>query len=681
MSKNNALNRLNLIQDHISQPTGPIDLANERSNASFNVEHMYWLFCGSKEFAKALSDAYQMILRDPDLYIPGGHSFDMTQPQQRELVQRQIFRYQKVHKTLKDPLLCKALEFAMCNYSEAYSMRTYVHNTLFRQSIEFFGTKEQKDEWMDDVLNWRIIGCFAMTELGHSSFIRGLETTATYDKVHDEFIINSPTLTATKWWIGMAGQTATHTVAICQTIIDSESYGINWFVVPLRDRKTGHLLPGVTAGDIGAKFGRHGLDSGWIQFSNVRIPRKNMLMKWSKVTEDGKYIPPQNPAIAYTTLIGERLTVLTGTQNALGKALTIACRYGCVRRQSVDDGQIMNYQTYYVSLVPCVASIYVINVVDRIIKIQWEELIKQIHTNQAEFLKNVTDIHALSSGLKGTITWWGSEMLERCRRALGGHAYSAYNAIGPAIGDWGVNTTGGGDNFVLLQQTARYLISSYEKMVQGKRLSGSVEYFNNIKQFSKIVKSDLLNEEQLYDMKYNLNMYTWLIGQKLQYLFSILSQSQEDPSVTWNNNQVSLIRLSELYSFRYCLSKYIQGLSNYQNSIPEFQNLCPILTKLGQLWSIHLIHESLKEFLEEGYFGKDQANIVENAYFRMCKELRKEIIPLVDAWGYPDFVLQAPLGKFDGDVYKEYFNTVRAAPGCIGIPSYWEDYIKPLTDP
>ncbi|CAG8449408.1 16096_t:CDS:10 [Dentiscutata heterogama] len=624
MSKNNALARLNLIQDHLTQPTGSIDLANERSNASFNVEHMYWLFCGSKEFAKALSDAYQMIQRDPDLYIPGGHSFDMTQPQQRELVQRQVLRYQRAHKTLKDPLLRRALEIAMCIYSEAFSMKTYVHNTLFRQSIEFFGTKEQQDEWMDDVLNWRIIGCFAMTELGHSSFIRGLETTATYDRIHDEFIINSPTLTATKWWIGMAGQTATHTVAICQIIIDSENHGINWFVVPLRDRKTGHLLPGITAGDLGAKYGRHGLDSGWIQFSNVRIPRKNMLMKWSKVTEDGKYIPPQNPAIAYTPLIGERLTVLSGTQNALGRALTIACRYGCVRRQSVDDGQIMNYQTHYVGLVPCVASIYVINIVDSVIKIQWEELIKQIHTNQAEFLKNVADIHALSSGLKATITWWGSEMFERCRRSLGGHAYSAYNAIGPAIGDWGVTTTGGGDNFVLLQQTARYLISSYEKMVQGKQLSGSVEYFNNIKQFSKT----------------------------LQYLFPRLTQSQEDSSVTWNNNQISLIRLSELHSFRYCLSEYIQGISKYQNSIPEFQNLCPILTKLGQLWSIHLIYESLKEFLEEGYFGKEQANIVKNAYFGMCKKLRKEIIPLVDAWGYPDFILQAPLGKFDGDVYK-----------------------------
>jgi acyl-CoA oxidase len=48
-------------------------------------------------------------------------------------------------------------------------------------------------------------------KLGVSSFLRGLETTATYDKASDEFVIHSPTLTATKWWIGMAGETATHT--------------------------------------------------------------------------------------------------------------------------------------------------------------------------------------------------------------------------------------------------------------------------------------------------------------------------------------------------------------------------------------------------------------------------------------------------------------------------------------
>src|SRR6266498_5309426 len=131
----------------------------------------------------------------------------------------------------------------------------------------------------------------------------------------------------------MAGQTATNTVALCQTIIDGKRCGIDWFIVQLRDLETGKLMPGITAGDIGAKYGRNGLDNGWIQFSHVRIPITNMLMKWVKFTQEGKYIPSANPAISYSPLIGERLSTLSGAVSTFGQILTIACRYGCVRRQ------------------------------------------------------------------------------------------------------------------------------------------------------------------------------------------------------------------------------------------------------------------------------------------------------------------------------------------------------------
>jgi acyl-CoA oxidase len=55
-----------------------------------------------------------------------------------------------------------------------------------------------------------VIGCFAMTELGHGSNVPGVETTAHFDKASDEFVIHTPRLTATKWWIGGAAESATH---------------------------------------------------------------------------------------------------------------------------------------------------------------------------------------------------------------------------------------------------------------------------------------------------------------------------------------------------------------------------------------------------------------------------------------------------------------------------------------
>jgi hypothetical protein len=87
-------------------------------------------------------------------------------------------------------------------------------------------------------------------------FAKGLETTATFDVERDEFIIHSPTVTSTKVWIGMAGQSATHTVVLAQLMINGENHGIHWFIVQLRRCESGELMPGVTAGDIGHKAAR-----------------------------------------------------------------------------------------------------------------------------------------------------------------------------------------------------------------------------------------------------------------------------------------------------------------------------------------------------------------------------------------------------------------------------------------
>ena len=117
------------------------------------------------------------------------------------------------------------------------------------------GTPEQHKLFLEKAEKYEIIGCYAQTELGHGSNVRGLETTATWNPEDKTFILHSPHLTASKWWIGSMGRTANHAVVMAQLIIDGKSYGPHPFVVQIRDLKTHEPLENIYVGDIGPKFG------------------------------------------------------------------------------------------------------------------------------------------------------------------------------------------------------------------------------------------------------------------------------------------------------------------------------------------------------------------------------------------------------------------------------------------
>jgi acyl-CoA oxidase len=89
---------------------------------------------------------------------------------------------------------------------------------------------------MPRIKKFQVLGCYAQTELGHGSFVAGLETTAVLDKKTDEFVLNTPTITATKWWPGEIAHFANHALVFAKLIIHDEdgeanSYGVVPFVV------------------------------------------------------------------------------------------------------------------------------------------------------------------------------------------------------------------------------------------------------------------------------------------------------------------------------------------------------------------------------------------------------------------------------------------------------------------
>jgi acyl-CoA oxidase len=51
---------------------------------------------------------------------------------------------------------------AVFYYSESFALRIGVHAALFKNVIQMLGSKQQQEEWVDNINEFRIIGCFAM---------------------------------------------------------------------------------------------------------------------------------------------------------------------------------------------------------------------------------------------------------------------------------------------------------------------------------------------------------------------------------------------------------------------------------------------------------------------------------------------------------------------------------------
>jgi acyl-CoA oxidase len=93
-----------------------------------------------------------------------------------------------------------------------------LHFGVFIPTIQSLGDDQQVKKWLQLAKDWKIIGAYSQTELGHGSDVQRLQTTATYDANMKEFVIHTPNLQATKFWPGAVGKVATHTILLARVI-------------------------------------------------------------------------------------------------------------------------------------------------------------------------------------------------------------------------------------------------------------------------------------------------------------------------------------------------------------------------------------------------------------------------------------------------------------------------------
>lgn len=99
------------------------------------------------------------------------------------------------------------------------------------------------------------------------------------------------------------------------------------------------------------------------------------------------------------------------------------------------------------------------------IKDQWNAQQKKI-MNPNSF--KLSELHALISVIKATASWTCFRGTHECRLACGGLGYSMHSKFATIMSAMDINSTWEGDNNVLLQQTAKFLLDQYKAKMNEK---------------------------------------------------------------------------------------------------------------------------------------------------------------------------------------------------------------------
>jgi len=537
-----------------------------------------------------------------------------------------------------------------------------LHKSMFLKTLHEQGDEEQQKMFTEPARNYQIIGCYAQTELGHGSNVQGLETTATYDKTTQEFIIHSPSLTASKWWIGGLGRSADHAVVMAQLYSNGKRFGPHPFVVPIRDIKTREPLPGRVIGDIGPKLGYQTTDNGMILFDKVRIPHNHLLARFSRIDpQSGQYIKPDNAKLAYGTMTYIRAGIVQQARMVLARSAIVAIRYCSIRRQFADkdapvlDGKkpaenpVLDYQMVQYRVFPILAQAFACHYTGLEMFRLYNE--SQKNMNEGDF-SLLADVHASSSGLKSLCTIMAAHAIEECRRACGGHGFSQASGLGALYADYLPQVTWEGDSYMITQQTGRYLFKTMRTLFQDRNAKLSSEnvtgeyilrYLENPNEKSKVEYSGDFHDVQAF---------IWAYGHRAAFLVAQATRKRDIERRTWNSLLVDIYRCSVAHC-QFLMVRNFARVLLYDETLKAKPALHHVMQLVFELFACYTMDTEASEFLASGYISPKQHVLLRNRVYSLLAQIRPEAIALCDSFAVPDYLLNSELGRSDGNVYQK----------------------------
>jgi len=518
----------------------------------------------------------------------------------QELMQHKIQTYIKFTQLYQNHYQPNSTLFKTMTSSETTGPFSLT-NLLCYPAIEYLGSDEQLQHYSRLIEDGRIVGAYAQTEVAHGSDVQKLCTQAVFEPSKKCFVLKTPSLEAIKYWPGGLGILCTHVITQAQLIVDGKSHGLQTFILQIRDPKTLKPLEGIIAGDLGPKLGFKAVDNGYLEFADFEAPLDSLLCRYIQVDSQGNVTKNEDKnagKIAYGSMMTLRGNLLRFFTELNSRVLQMGNVYKRTEgRSPFTVRKDLDNLTQYFSFSLCA------NHVTKLLL----DFLDHYKLNQKKALGMIGEIHFLTTGFKALSSW---QFVRSARREATSISMGnlLLTGISQQYGDGVPTVTYEGDNVVLMLQVIRSLLGSYQALMGGKTVRGSMDFLNKFQNFAveQIEFNEVLTIKSVEDLLlYGDEILENFAFKSIQSIAKKLQKAIMEDGISMKrvlseNLQTELVqtatKIFEIVHHRLAMAMYQSELTNIHLQDKDRA----LLGKILQLHKMVYIQDKLNDILQAG---------------------------------------------------------------------------------